>query len=416
MNIPVALPKLGEAEAAAAREVILSGWVTQGPQVKRFEERFSDYVQAPYSCALSNCTTALHLALLAIGVRPGDVVLTVSHSFIATANAIRSCQAEPVFVDIDLDTFNMSPESLEKALQNDFTNKSGSLWYNKVEHLLQGESPFVGRSHVSGRLAAILVVHQGGMPADLKKILNVARQFQVPVIEDAACAAGSEISLDNGTTWAKIGKPHGEMACFSFHPRKVITTGDGGMITSSKSEYDASHRLFRQHGMSTSDLSRHQSNQVIFEEYETTAFNYRMTDIQAAVGIEQLNRLPQLVAERRILASQYFDLLSSNHKVILPREPAFARTNWQTFIIRIESAERQRDVMQALQDRGISTRRGIMCIHLEKPYRAAWKQSSLKNSELARDTGIVLPLFPGMTEAQLAYVVENLLQVTRKLL
>src|SRR5580700_9940656 len=202
--IPIAKPFLGEPEAAAARRVILSGWTTQGPEVAAFEREFADFVGAPHACAVSSCTTALHLALLAASVRPGDEVITVSHSYIATANAIRYCGAIPVFVDIQPDTFNIDPALIERV--------------------------------ITPRTRAILCVHQIGMPADLSRILAIARKHSLIVIEDAACAAGSEI-LFNGS-WQKIGRPHGDIACFSFHPRKLITTGDGGMLTTSNPEWD----------------------------------------------------------------------------------------------------------------------------------------------------------------------------------
>ncbi|MBE9020072.1 DegT/DnrJ/EryC1/StrS family aminotransferase, partial [Chroococcidiopsidales cyanobacterium LEGE 13417] len=261
-NIPIAKPWMGEAEADAAKRAILSGWVTQGPEVAAFEQEFAAYVGAKSACAVSNCTTALHLALLAVGVKPGDEVVTVSHSYIATANSIRYCGALPVFVDIEPHTYNINPTLIEAV--------------------------------VSERTRAILVVHQMGMPCDLKAIVEVARRYNLPVIEDAACAIGSEILWEG--QWQKIGKPHGDIACFSFHPRKVITTGDGGMLTTSNPEWDKQFRLWRQHGMSIPDTVRHGAKQVIFETYPMLGYNYRMTDIQAAVGREQLKRLPEIVA------------------------------------------------------------------------------------------------------------------------
>ncbi len=361
--IPITRPFIAREEADAAHAVVLSGWLSQGAEVASFEAEFAAEVGAVHACAVSNCTTALHLALLAVGVEPGGEVVTVSHSFIAGPNVIRHAGGEPVFVDIEQDGFNIDPQRIAEA--------------------------------ITDRTQAILCVHQMGMPCDLAAILEVARAHGLPLIEDAACAIGSEILMDG--RWRKIGRPHGDVVCFSFHPRKVLTTGEGGMLTTDNPEHDRFFRLARQHGMSVPDAVRHASRQVIFEEYPIVGFNDRMTDIQAAIGREQLKRLPEIVARRRALALRYQVLLKSVPDITCPTEPDWARSNWQSFAIRLPRSVDQKSVMQHMLDCGVATRRGIMCAHLEPPYSQVARRHSLDLSEAGHRHTILLPLFPQMT-------------------
>ena len=377
-TIPVARPSLGPQEEAALLDALRSGWVSQGPRVTEFERKFAEYVGAAHAVAVSSCTTALHLAMLAAGVRPGDEVLCPSLSFIATANCIVYAGASPVFVDIDPCTYNMDPNLIEKA--------------------------------ITPRTRAILAVHQIGLPSPLAEITEIASRHDLAVIEDAACAIGSEYQ------GSRIGAPHGSMACFSFHPRKILTTGEGGMITTADEAIASRIRRMRQHAMTVSDLARHSSSQVVVESYDEVGYNYRMTDLQAAVGMVQLQRLEEMLARRRWLAGRYTQRLSQFDWLVPPVEPAGCRHNFQSYMVRLKSnAPVSRDeLMQQLLDRGVSTRRGVMAIHREVPYRNQQWDVRLPHTNRITDTSIILPLFHDMTEAEHDSVLDCLEQIGRQ--
>jgi len=399
--IPITRPELGDLEADAAAEVIRSGWLMMGPKTEAFEMAFSNRVQAPYGCAVSSCTAGLHLALQALGVQRGDAVITVSHSFIATANAARLAGAEPIFVDIDPDTYNMSPTALSKIIENGFDKREGSYWVKRPDTLAKGESPWVGCANPVGKLAAILVPHQVGLPADMKAILSISKALGVPVLEDAACAIGAKITLDDAKTWHPIGAPLGAASCFSFHPRKIITTGEGGMVTTADPDLDKRIRILRQHGMDRSTVERENSDTISRERYLYTTTNYRMTDIQAAVGLVQMGRLDEIIARRRALALRYGVAIKSMKDVIAPFEPSYARATYQSYVVRLPGeAGRVKRIASSLQKNGIDSRPGIMCSHRELPYANAWPEGCLPESESAMDETLILPLFPSMTEAE----------------
>lgn len=372
-RVPLARPDIGDAEIALVTETLRSGWITQGPRVAEFEREFAAFATARHAVAVSSCTTALHLSLRVLGVGAGDEVIITPHSFIASANAVRHCGAWPVFVDIDPLTLNMDPARVAAA--------------------------------ITPKTRAILVVHQVGRPADLDALASIAKRHKLPLVEDAACAIGSEhrgrrIGVND---WSPL-------VCFSFHPRKVLSTGDGGMITTDDDEFARRLRLLRQHGMSVNDLARHESKSIVTEAYVELGYNYRMTDVQAALGVAQLRRLPELVARRRELAARYDRELAAIPRLEVFHEPAGSKWNHQTYLVRLKDATAAgRDaVMQRLLDAGISTRRGIMSIHREPCYVGEFGEQAFPESERASDQCLCLPLFSQMTADEQGRVIAAL--------
>jgi len=364
-------PEMGDEEIALVAETIRSGWITQGPRVRELEAEFCTRTGAAHAIAVSNCTTALHLALLVLDVGPGDEVIVPPHSYIASANAVLYCGARPVFADIDPATLNLDPANVAAALTP--TPK------------------------------ALMPVDHVGPPADLQALAALARARGIALIEDAACAAGSEYQGRpiGGNRWSSL-------VCFSFHPRKIISTGDGGMITTDRADFAAKLRLLRQHGMSVNDLQRHGSKTVVNEEYTILGYNYRLTDVQAAIGLAQLRRVPALIARRREIAAQYDAAFADLPGVTLFREPADARWNQQTYLLRLKDATAaSRDAfMQRLLDEGIASRRGIMSIHREPAYTSRFGIQSFPESEAASDQCVCLPLYTQMTPAEIGRVTD----------
>jgi dTDP-4-amino-4,6-dideoxygalactose transaminase len=355
-------PWLGEEEAAAAAAAIASGWVAQGPRVAEFEEAFAAMTGAAHAVAVSSCTTALHLALVAGGIGAGDEVIVPSLSFIATTNAVRYVGARPAFADVDLATQNLTPATVE--------------------------------SRITGQTRAVILVDQAGVPADLDAIRALCDPRGILVIEDAACAAGSVYR----------GRPAGAAAAFatySFHPRKLVTTGEGGMITTGDGAAAARMRRLREHGMDVSAADRHRSKQPVVERYTEVGFNFRMTDVQAAIGLVQLRKLDVMVARRRELAERYRQVLSAVAGMRMIEDPPYGATNYQSFWILLpDGAPVSRDeVLGVLGDAGVSARRGIMAAHLEPAYHDH-PSEALPVTERLTAHSLILPLFHEMTEAQ----------------
>ena len=369
--IPIAKPYLNQEDAQAAYDVIMSGWITQGPRVQEFEEKFAAYTGAKHAVAVSNCTTGLHLAMIVAGIGAGDEVICPSMSYIATANSIMYVGAKPVFAEVHPETYNLDVADAEQR--------------------------------ITSKTKAILLVHQIGMPADIDAFRALCDKHNLVLIEDAACAAGSSYK------GKKIGS-HSDLVCFSFHPRKVISTGDGGMVTTNNEAFAERMKLLRQHGMSVNAGARHGATKIIFEDHLEVAYNYRMTDIQAAVGISQLEKLDWIVEERRKIAERYLTALADIACIRLPNEESGYFTNWQSFSIYLkpEAPMTRNELMQALLDKGIASRRGVMTSHRETAYKEYCRDLSLPRTEDACDRSIIIPLYVPMKDNEVTTIILTL--------
>ncbi len=368
--IAIAKPYLTKEDAQAAYDTILTGWITQGPCVQEFEEKFANYVGSKYAVALSNCTTALHLAMIVGGIKNDNEVICPSMSYVATANAIKYVGATPVFAEVNPATYNIDVHDAEKR--------------------------------ITEKTKAILIVHQIGMPADIDAFRALCDKHKLLLIEDAACAAGSAYKGN------KIGS-HSDLVCFSFHPRKVITTGDGGMITTNNEAYASRIKLLRQHAMSVNDRVRHGSSKIIFEDHVEVGYNYRLTDIQASVGIQQLSKLDWIISERRKIAAQYQNAFLDIPYIRVPKEEEGYFTNWQSFSIYLkpECPVQRNDLMQLMLDNGVATRRGIMTSHRESAYTMECEGVHLPISEDAADRSILIPLYIPMLQSDIDEVIQK---------
>ncbi len=377
MRIPLALPYFDASEQEAIAGVITSGWVTQGRVVADFEGGIASYVGAASAVATSSCTTAIHLALVLSGIGEGDEVIVPSLTYIATANPIVYQKAVPVFADIDLLTYNLDAVKVEEK--------------------------------ITTRTKAIIVVHQFGLSADLDALFALADQYHLVVIQDGACALGAEYK------GRKIGSM-GDLVCLSFHPRKIITTGEGGMILTNNPVLADKARVLRSHGASISDLERHTAGCVLFEKYEELGYNYRLTDVQAAMGLMQLRKIDDILCKRRTLARRYNELLRDIPGITPPHEPTYATHNYQSYCVRLseDCPVSRTTVMEKMLEFGIATRPGCMAIHQEPFYRRLAGRIHLPLTEKAADSTILLPLFPSMTSEMQDEVVERLRHIVRR--
>lgn len=372
-NIPISLPSMGQEEWEALKVPVFSGWITQGPKVREFETIFAERHQVKHALAVSNCTTALHLALVALGIKSGDEVLVPAFTWVSTANAVMYCNATPVFVDVDPVTFNINPDEIVKKL--------------------------------TPKTKAIIPVHLFGLCADIDAIKRVAPHLKI--VEDGACAAGS--ALD--------GRPAGslgDIGCFSFHPRKSVTTGEGGMLTTNNDELADVMNKLRNHGASISEEQRHKgSKPYILPEFEMVGFNYRMTDLQGALGVVQLKKLDQFINERQQWADYYHNELSSINWLRTPVYEARFKHGWQSYVLFIDeqrSPIKRNDLMEHLQSHGISTRPGTHAVHMLAFYKHHFniQPQDYPGAYAANEFSMSIPLHNRMTPEDYAYVTDIL--------
>lgn len=375
-KIAIALPSLGEEEWLATKEPLMSGWLTQGPRVAEFESQFAKRHQVTHALATTSCTTGLHLILEAMDIGPGDEVIVPSFTWVATANVVLYCGAKPIFADIDLATFNLSPESV--------------------------------KSKINQKTKAIIAVHLFGLCAEMDELREVAGD--IPIIEDAACAAGSGYK---GTPAGGLGLA----AAFSFHPRKSVTTGEGGMVTSNHNELAEKMNMLRNHGASLSEEQRHKGSQpYLLPDFNLLGFNYRMTDLQGAVGVVQLKKLDQFIVEREQWAQFYQKELQGLSWLRLPHVDKDYRHGWQSFVCLVDDSQlkmSRNEIMAYLQDKGVSTRPGTHAIHLLGFYKNKFslKADDYPMALYADKNSMAIPLHNKMSAEDYMYVVQCLKEI-----
>jgi perosamine synthetase len=372
-NIPIGLPSMGIEEWESTKESILSGWITQGPKVREFEKLFAERHQVKHAFAVSNCTTALHLALVACGVGMGDEVIVPAFTWVSTANAVRYCGATPIFIDIDINTFNLDVTQIA--------------------------------SKITAKTKAIIPVHLFGLCADIDFIKQNFPQLKI--VEDGACAAGSALH----------GKPAGglgHIGCFSFHPRKSVTTGEGGMVTTNDDDLATHMDRLRNHGASISEEQRHHGPKpYILSAFEMVGYNYRMTDIQGAIGVVQLKKLDLFIDERQKWADYYEEQLKDIPWLSTPKTPSGYKHGWQSYVTYVDEAKapmKRNDIMEVLQQQGISTRPGTHAVHMLDVYAKMYNinPKDFPNAYKADQFSMSIPMHNKMVKEDFDYIIAAL--------
>jgi len=391
MNVPITRPYFDDCEKETIIKPLQTGWLVQGPFVREFEERFKSFVGAAHACATSNCTTALQLALTALGIKEGDTVVVPSLTYVATANAVESTGAEVLFCDINLDTFSIDTEELAAHLDSD-----------------RGKS-----------IRGVIPVNLFGLCADLPHVVSLARSKGVVVVEDSACGFGALLGGRHSGTF-------GDFGCFSFHPRKAITTGEGGMVVSNDEELINRVRVLRDHGASSSDLERHRkSGGSLLPEFKVRGFNFRMTDIQGALGVCQIQKAEYILEWRRRVASRYDDALGGIESLKTPVIPEGRVSGYQSYVCLYTEGEnpssldkraidrlnvKRNRIMTKLEERGIGVRQGTHAVHTLEYYRKKYglEDEQFLRSYAADRLSITLPSYTEMKDDAFDYVVHAL--------
>ena len=383
MKIPISKIDFSNEDKEAVIKVLDSGWVVQGPSVEEFEKRWSEFTGSKYSVAVSNCTNALQLSLSAVGIGSGDEIIVPSFTWIASANAVEALNAKPIFCDIDLDTFNINPDLIEQL--------------------------------ITSKTKAIMPVHLFGLSADMYEILKIAKKYNLIVIEDAACGFGSKYKGKHVGNFGLTG-------CFSFHPRKAITTGEGGMITTNNESISSKLKSMRDHGAAVSDLQRHMGNKpYLLPDFPYAGYNFRMTDIQGALGLTQMKRANEILLKRKAIAERYNEALKEIDWLKLPYQNADYSHGFQAYVClfspdkitekNVELVNRQRNkFMEYLFDKGISTRPGTHAVHNTTYYKEKYKIEPMdfKNSLISEKCSIALPLFPSISDTEFNYIIKTI--------
>ena len=375
-NIPIGLPSMGLEEWESTKESIMSGWITQGPKVREFEKLFAERHNVKHALAVSNCTTALHLALVACGVGVGDEVIVPAFTWVSSANAVKYCGATPVFIDIDINTFNIDVNQI--------------------------------KDKITSKTKAIIPVHLFGLCADIDFIK--ANFPDLKIVEDGACAAGAAL---HGNPAGGLG----DIGCFSFHPRKSVTTGEGGMVTTNNDDMASHMDRLRNHGASISEEQRHHGPKpYILSAFEIVGFNYRMTDIQGAIGVVQLKKLDLFIDERQKWADYYKENLKDIAWLKMPDVPAGYKHGWQSFVTFVDEAKapmKRNDIMEYLQQNGISTRPGTHAVHMLDAYAKMYniKPSDYPGAFAADQYSMSIPLHNKMVKEDFDYIIHFLKNV-----